>query len=234
MPGTENVFTGKSLEGLGEPVRRYLDHVLSEGTPLVGGWAVEMKGSIRVGLKLPFDAWQTLDGSQFTWRAKVPSSRLGLLEVIDSYADGQGGMTGRIFGRKAFSDTGPDAARSAATRAVMESTMAPATLLTGTGVSWQVISDHEICFRRPEVPLAEPVTIRIDDSGRPLEVEAPRWLKEKGDEGALVPFLCRFTGELKLDRMIVPETMVAGWRRPDFEPFFEARITRVEASPPQR
>ena len=138
-------------------------------------------------------------------------------------------MIGRMAGRQVFADMSPDAARSAATRAVMESTMAPATLLPDTGVEWTASSENEIRFRRATVPLAEEVTIRIDGEGRVLEVEAPRWRKEKDKPGKLIPFLCRFTGETAFGGMTVPGKMIAGWVEDEFEPFFEARITSVEA-----
>lgn len=226
----ESTFDPNSLAGLDEPVQRYLRHAVKEGTLLFKAWAVEMKGTIRAGVKLPFSARQVLDGREFIWKAKVPSFRLGLLEVTDFYQDGMGGMTGRLLGRKVFTDTSSDAARSAATRAVMESTMVPATLLTGDGVQWEVISEREIRFQRADTPRAEQVTIRIDLDGRPVEVEAPRWFKEKERPGELVPFICRFSGEKLLAGMNVPAEMVAGWQREEFEPYFRARIMSVEPS----
>ena len=223
------IFEAALLEGLDETVRSYLGQAILPGAELTRSWLLRMKGSIKVGLRLPFEARQELDGESFTWRARVPSERIRLLEVADSYRDDDGGMIGRIAGRKVFSDTSPDAARSAATRAVMESTMVPATLLPGRGVEWRVVSGNEVAFRRPGVELAEEVTIRLDGENRAAEVEAPRWLKPKGEDGRLVPFLCRFEGTFESGGMKVPSKLVAGWITDgEFEPFFEADITSVE------
>lgn len=229
MTDPARTFDPDSLSALDEPVRRYLLRATDPGTQLAAAWRLGMKGLIRVGLKLPFEATQDLDGSFFVWRARVPSNRLRLLEVTDSYRDGEGGMIGRMAGRKVFADMSPDAARSAATRAVMESTMVPATLLPGNGAEWIAASENEIRFRRSAVPLSEEVTIRIDGEGRALEVEAQRWRKEKDKPGRLIPFLCRFAGEQTFGGIKVPGKMTAGWADGEFEPFFEARITSVEA-----
>lgn len=157
----------------------------------------------------------------------MPSDRFALLEVTDSYDQGRGGTVGRLAGRKLFADTGADAARSAATRAVMESTLAPATLLPSSGVRWAADSDREIRFHRPEIAEAGEVTIRIEEDGRPSEVEALRWRKEKNREGEMVPFRCCFSGERTFNGMTVPEGLVAGWVSGVFKPFFEARIASI-------
>jgi hypothetical protein len=229
MTDSGRTFDPASVADLDEPVRRSLRRVLDPGTQLAAAWRLGMKGSIRVGLKLPFEATQELDGSFFVWRARVPSKRFRLLEVTDSYRGGESGMIGRMAGLQVFADMSPDAARSAATRAVMESTMAPATLLPETGAEWIATSENEIRFRRAAVPLSEEVTVRIDEEGQVLEVEAQRWRKEKDKPGKLIPFLCRFTGEQNFGGMTVPRKLIAGWVDGDFEPFFEARINFVEA-----
>lgn len=150
-------FDPEQLGGLDDPVRRYLTRALAPGMTVPDAWSLRMKGSIKVGLRLPFEAGQELDGRSFRWRARVPSNRFPLLEVLDYFDGTGGGMTGRGFGRPLFADTSADAARSAATRAVMESTMVPATLRPGTGIEWTARSETEIRFRRPAVSLAEEV-----------------------------------------------------------------------------
>lgn len=228
MAGAFDSFDPAVLEGLPEPVRKYFQRNLAPGVALPPAWRIRMKGSIRVGMKLPFEAEQELGVAGFRWKARVPSRRFRLLEVTDYFRDGKGGMVGRMFGRQVFADQGPDAARSAATRAVMESTMAPATLLPGTGAEWTFSSPTELRFQRSAIEAAEEVTLRTDETGRVQEVEAMRWRKDKGKPGGLLPFRCRFEGELDFNGMKVPSRMIAGWVNQEFEPFFEARITSVE------
>lgn len=186
-------------------MRRYLRRYVEPGVGLADAWFLRMEGSIRVGMWLPFEAEQEMDGSSFTWTASVPSRRFTLLRVTDSFSDGAGGTVGRVLGRRFMADTGPDAVRSAATRAVMESTIVPATLLPTRGTEWSAASDSEIRFRRPEVELAEEATVRIDASGKSREVEARRWRKERGGTGTFGTFLCRFEGEIDAHGIRVPE-----------------------------
>ena len=181
-------------------------------------------------MRLPFTAVQDLDGSSFRWSASLPSSRVGLLRVTDTYGYGEDGTVGMVLGRRMFADTGADASRSAATRAVMESAMVPATLLPQTGVVWELgASEGEIRFRRPAVADAESVTVRIDRDGRAREVEALRWFVEKGQSGRLIPFRCVFGGERAFAGIRVPETLTAGWVTDEFRPFYWARITGLAA-----
>ncbi|MGC5246744.1 DUF6544 family protein [Gordonia sp. DT219] len=216
------------LDGVEEPVRRYLAHVVAPGAQLSASWTLTMTGSIRVRARLRFAARQVLDGASFTWRARVPSNRLRPLEVTDFYRGGTGGTSGRLLGRQLFADTGPDVTRSAATRAVMESTMVPATLLPHTGVRWEVLSENAIRFRRPEVGDAEPVTVSIDALGRPGRVEALRWRADKNRPGRLVPFRATLSGERAFAGITVPEKIIAGWVTDDrFEPFYIARFAQV-------
>lgn len=226
-------FAVESVHGLAEPVRRYLLHSLSGGALISRRWRVEMRGRIRVGVRLPFTAIQDMDGSTFRWQASVPSSAVGLLKVTDSSGFGEDGTVGRILGRRVFADTGPDATRSAATRAVMESTIVPATLLPGSGAEWKSVGSDEIQFSRPEGDGSEPVTVRIDREGRAREVEALRWCVQKGHPGRLIPFRCTLEGERDFGGIRVPEHLTAGWVADGFTPFYWARITGLTSTAPR-
>jgi hypothetical protein len=59
-----------------EPVQRYLTHAIADGAPLDSGALLAMRGRIRVGPWLAFDARQELDGHSFTWQARAGLGRL--------------------------------------------------------------------------------------------------------------------------------------------------------------
>jgi hypothetical protein len=66
------VFSEAELEGLPDPVRRYLGAAIAPGTPLATSAWLRMRGQIKVGRWLPFRARETLDPHHgFTWTARA-------------------------------------------------------------------------------------------------------------------------------------------------------------------
>jgi Family of unknown function (DUF6544) len=141
--------TSVTLAGLDEPVRRYFSQAISDGAALSDGVRVAMSGRIKVGLRLPFTAQQTVDGRSFTWRARAGRGSLTPLRVIDRYADGVGSTEGRLLGRVTlFHAEDVNTARSAATRAAIESVVfAPPSVLPGRGVAWRAETEHRRSLR---------------------------------------------------------------------------------------
>lgn len=224
------IFDRSDLEGLDEPVRRYFEFSLGQGVRPADSYRLKMKGWIRAGTWMPFAAEQWLDGLDFEWVARVPARRLPVLEVTDRFRNGSGGTAGRLFGRfQTFSDESPGAARSAAMRAVMEGTLAPATLLPGRGVAWRAESDRVIAFRRPDATETSEVRLRIDGIGRPVEVSAMRWQTGDGEPSYRL-FGCVFDSVGEFGSMTVPNRITAGWGfgSESFRPFFKAAITALE------
>jgi hypothetical protein len=66
------VFSEAELEGLPDPVRRYLGTAVAPGTPLATSAWLRMRGQIKVGRWLPLRARETLDPHHgFTWTARA-------------------------------------------------------------------------------------------------------------------------------------------------------------------
>lgn len=100
-PPAPPVFGEAELEGLPEPVRRYLRASIAPGTPLATSARLRMRGRIKVGRWLPFHARQVLaPGSGFEWTARAG----GVLSGFDRYADGRGEMRWKLFGWRALDD----------------------------------------------------------------------------------------------------------------------------------
>jgi hypothetical protein len=59
-PPAAAVFTEAELDGLPSPVRRYLRYAIAEGTPLASTARLHMRGHIKLGRWLPFQAQQLL------------------------------------------------------------------------------------------------------------------------------------------------------------------------------
>jgi hypothetical protein len=230
-PPSTRRFSPDALADLDEPVRRYFSHAISDGAALSDGIRMAMCGRIKVGVWLPFTAEQTVDGRSFTWRARVGRGSLTPLRVIDRYADGVGGTEGRLFGRVSlFHAEDVDTARSAATRAAIESVVfAPPSVLPDRGVAWRAESEDIIVAGFDLPPERPEVRVRIDEHGAIRTVSATRW----GDAGEKTFRYIPFGGEIHAERrfgdLVLPSRASVGWwfGTPRFAPFFRAAISAV-------
>ena len=219
------------LQGVDEPVRRYLSHAISDSAPLSSGVRMAMSGRIKVGLWLPFTAEQTVDGRSFTWRARVGRGPLTPLRIVDQYADAVGSTEGSLFGRVTlFHAEGLDTARSAATRAAIESVVfAPSSVLPGRGVAWRAESEHVIVARFDLPPERPEVRVRIDERGAIRAVSALRWGNAGEKTFRYIPFGGEVHAERRFGDFLVPSALSVGWwfDTPRYAPFFRAKILDI-------
>ena len=187
-----------------------------------------MAGRIKVGLWLPFNATQRCDGKWFEWRASVGVGRLRALDVTDRYADGEGSMTGKLFGRwTLFAQADQDVLRSAAGRTALEAVFAPRAFLPGRGYAWRAEDDDHIVASAEIPPERVEVHLRIAPDGRLLNVVSQRWGEvSKGSFGYL-PFGADVHEERRFGDLVIPSRLTAGWRygTDEYSPFFKATIT---------
>ena len=219
------------LQGVDEPVRRYLSHAISDGAPLSSGVRMAMSGRIKVGLWLPFTAEQTVDGRSFTWRARVGRGPLTPLRVVDRYADAAGSTDGRLLGRVTlFHAEDLNTARSAATRAAIESVVfAPSSVLPGGDVAWRAESENVIVARFDLPPERPEVRVRIDERGAMRAVSALRWGNAGEKTFRYIPFGGDVHAERRFGDFMVPSALSVGWwfDTPRYAPFFKAKILDI-------
>jgi hypothetical protein len=216
-----------TLEGLDEPVRRYFEHALHGDAERARGVRLEMKGRIRAGAWLPFNAQQESDGRSFTWRARVGVGRLALLTVVDGFAAGAGATEGRLFGRRrVLRSEGTDTSRSAAGRAALEAVFAPMSLLPDRGVTWRA-EDEALIVASLDIPPERPeLRLRIERDGALRSVSALRWGNAGQREFGYIPCGCEVRAERRFGDLVVPSSVEVGWwfGTPRYAPFFEAEV----------
>ena len=226
-------FTPSLLTGLDEPVRRYLSHAIRDGTELGAGVSMTMTGRIKVGLWLPFRAYQECDGRSFAWRARVGVGPLTPLAVVDRFAEGVGSMDGRLLGRvKLFHAEDEDTTRSAAGRVALEAVYTPASLLPQRGVSWRTESETEIVATWDVPPERPELHLQIDDQGAPRSYWAPRWRNVGQREFGYISCGCDVGAERHLGDLVVPSMITGAWwfGTSRHAPFFRAQIHRLAAA----
>ena len=233
LPGPEPpwAFTDAELDGLPDPVGRYLRAAIAPGTPLATAARFRMRGQIKLGRWIPFRAEELLAPHQgFHWAARAA----GVISGFDRHVGGQGRMRWRLLGLvPVMWADGPDLSRSAAGRVVGEATWVPTALLPRFGVDWSAADDHHLTARwridRHEAALE----LVVDDLGRLREAVFQRWgdPDQTGTFG-LHPCGAEVSAYATFGGVSVPAAGRAGWfygtdRWPEGE-FFRYRLTSME------
>jgi hypothetical protein len=166
-------FSDRDLDGLPEPVGRYLHRSIAPGTPVAQAAELTMGGRIKIGRWLPFRAHEVLAPHHgFVWQARVA----GVISGSDRYVDGAGGMRWRLGGLiPIVRADGPDVSRSAAGRAGAEAMWLPTALLPRFEVAWSADRDDRITasFAVGDEPVQ--VTFTLDGSGAIRSFVFDRW-----------------------------------------------------------
>jgi hypothetical protein len=213
-----------------EPVQRYLAHAIADGAPLKSGVLLAMRGRIRVGPWLAFDARQRFQGHAFTWSARAGLGPFRPLRVTDRYADGAGSTEGRIGRLRFLHADDENTARAAAGRAAAESIWVPETLLPERDVRWRAESDTEIVASFEVPPEQVELHLTIDERGALRTVSLMRWGDIGQDHFGYIPFGGEIHEERRFGAFTLPSLVTVGWwfGTPRHQPFFEAAILSAE------
>jgi hypothetical protein len=230
-PSEPAVFTDAELDGLPDPVRRHLRRAIAPGTPLATAARLRMRGQIKLGRWLPFQAEELLAPHHgFHWAA----SAAGMISGFDRYAGGQGQMRWRLLGLlPVIRADGPDLSRSAAGRVVGEAMWVPTALLPRFGVDWSADDDHHLTARWRIDTHEAALELVVDDRGRLREGVFQRWGDpDRTGSFGLHPCGGEVTAHATFDGVSVPSAGRAGWfygtdRWAEGE-FFRYQLTSVE------
>ncbi|AUV83558.1 hypothetical protein C2R22_19500 [Salinigranum rubrum] len=135
---------------LPDPVRRYFDTALPEGSRTMDGVCVEQAGRLRVGG--PDSSWKPFTATHratvrrpgFVWDATVSVLPLTPVRVRDAFVGGEGSSRVTLFGALPLGGaTGSrELDEAALQRYLAEAVWYPAALLPEHGVSWEGVDDR--------------------------------------------------------------------------------------------
>jgi hypothetical protein len=207
-----------------DPVRRWLVHAGALDGPRADRVRLRMRGRIRVGAWLRFEATWEGDGRSFAWRARAGPGRLRPLGVVDRFADGLGSMDVRAGRRvRLVHAADEDTAGSGAGRAAVEGAIwAPPYV---ADVAWRADGDEivgawDVGPERPEV------RVGVDERGAVRSASVLRW---HGADG-YVACGANVRAERSFGTLALPSEVSVGWwfGTPRFAPFFEAEVLEAE------
>lgn len=207
------VFDPVLLEGLPEPVQRWMRHAVAPGAALLTGVEVEWTGHLRLGR-----SWRTFFSRErstlaggFVWSARTRVVGLPVTG-FDRYTRGEGEMRWRVLGRlRLVSASDDEVSRSAAGRHAAELLAAVPAVALDPAVTWEPV-DHLRATARIVVG-GEPhrVTVTVDPVGRLRELEMDRWGTPPGASFGSHRFGVLLGEERRFDSYLVPTEVVGGW-----------------------
>ena len=187
LPRAADVFDSTRVASLPEPACRYIEHAIAPGTPLASAVRLRMRGEIKLGRWLPFNAEQVIHADRgFIWTATVRLLGVPIFGGFDRLLDGAGEMRWKLLGIvRVMTASGPDITRSAIGRLQAELLWLPSVLIR-VDARWtaQDARHSSVAFSGQ----AEPVTFEIDEGGRLQSVKMQRWGNPGGGAFRLVDF----------------------------------------------
>jgi hypothetical protein len=234
-PPATAVFTEAELAGLPEVVCRHLQATIAPDTPLATSARLGMRGKLKLGRWLPFQAEQVLAPQVgFYWAARVA----GVISGFDRYLDGQGELRWKLLGVVPVTQgEGPDVARSAIGRAAGEAMWLPTALLPRFGIQWEAADDRHVTARFGLNGVAVNLRYGLEEDGRIRSVVFDRWGDpDRSGSWGLYPFGGEVTGYRTFSGLTVPSAGRIGWfygtdRWPEGE-FFRFQLTALEPTAP--
>jgi hypothetical protein len=238
QPADPRLYDPQMVAGLPEPARRFFAFAIAPGTPLLTVAEIEMKGLFNLGSKeapntLQMTARQVLAAPEgFIWSM---TARRGALRVSGSDA----AFSGRSWTRfwllnqipVARSGDDQDHRRSAFGRYVSEAVFwTPAALLPGDGILWEQVGPDAAQVTIHHDGLEQSVEVRVDEAGRPVEVQFLRWSNANSDKVyRQQPFGGYLSQFREFGGFRLPTQVEAGnhFGTAEYFPFFIAEITRI-------
>ncbi len=188
-PDDERPVTEDDLEGLDEPVQRYLRFMGVVGRPRVWSFTARFAGRFRLRPRTPWMAAEALqydsllpgpDGGHraariFTMRLRF--ARLVSMLGHDTYLGGQGRMVGTLAGRWTVAEgSGPELDQGELSTWLNDVLLLAPSMLLRTGARWRRLGPDrfEVAVTDSEHTVRAEVT--IDERGAPVDVAtSDRW-----------------------------------------------------------
>jgi hypothetical protein len=229
------VFSYDMLKNLPDPVKRYFQFTIKEGTPLHKAAEISMQGHFGLGDKttpkyLPMTAKQVLAAPEgFIWKMSGGS---GLMQVSGS--DSANWTRFWLAGILPVARAGgtKDHQLSAFARAVAEAVFwTPAAVLPGPGIHWDAENDTTARLTLEHGGMRQSVTITLTQDGQPIRVTMQRWSNANVDhQYRFQPFGGDLSVFKEFHGFTLPTHIEAGnlIGTKDYFPFFIADVTDLQ------
>ncbi|MBP6788848.1 MAG: hypothetical protein KA170_14750 [Candidatus Promineofilum sp.] len=214
-----DVVTAELLDGLPEPVQRYMRWTGVVGQPWIRTAYVRQSGRFRQGFDkpwMPMAAEQvfTIDPPGMVWQARFKMFGLPLMRARDTYQDGRGHMFGKAAGLfTIFDERGEELTQGTLTRFLSEMIWFPIAYL-GDNITWTAVDDGSADVTLSDHGRTASGRMFFDDLGRPTTFETMRYMGIAGGY-RLTPWHTPHMEWDKRDGLNIPVRGEVSWGLPE-------------------
>lgn len=233
-------FSVSDLEGLPEPVQKFLARSLKEGQPYVDSVRLRQSGTMRLSPDQPwkpFEAEQyfTTNPPAFIWLAKTNFLPLIWVVARDKYGQQQGNMLVKILATLTIVNaTGPQLASAAFIRFLAELMWFPISVLKQDYIQWEAVD--ATCARAVarDKDVKAGLTYYFDKTGDLTKVVSENRYKN-ADDPHPTPWCGYFKQYKELNGVRLPSEVEAGWElETGYFAYWRGSITHIEFNVPTR
>jgi hypothetical protein len=211
--------TFAEMQGLPEPVQRYLRLALRDGQPRLAGARLHQSGRLRTGVEsaewLDFTATETIvpEARAFVWDARVRLAPLVHAAVRDAYLNGTG--RGDVALQSTFTLSSERGGRELNAgdlyRLLAEAPWAPTLLLPREGLTWARIDGSRALASLSMGGETATMEFRFNDAGEVASVYAAERPRRYGTTYVATAWEGRFSRYVTVNGMRVPQVGEVGW-----------------------
>ena len=231
------VVSEKDLEGLPEPVQKYLRYTQIIGKERIRSVRLKQKGSIRTSQEqgwMPFRANQyyTTDDPAFIWHATVKLFYLPLMKARDRFYGGKGNMLIKLLPFITIADASGDEMDQGTLLRYLNEMMWFPTAYLEDYIQWEPIDSHSARATITVEGLSASAILYFNEKGEMRDFVAERYMSV-GDEYSLETWSTPIEEYKEINGIMVPIKGEALWKLSsgDFS-YIKLEITDIEYDNP--
>jgi len=227
------VISEADLEGLPEPVQKYLRYAQIVGKKRIGTVRLKQKGSIRTSEDqgwMPFTAEQyyTTDDPAFVWHGTVKLFYLPLMKARDRFYGGKGNMLIKLLPFITIADASGDEMDQGTLLRYLNEMMWFPTAYLDDYIQWEPIDSNSAKATITVEGLAASAILYFNEKGQMADFVAKRFMSV-GDEYSLETWSTPIEEYKEINGIMVPVKGEAVWKlnSGDFS-YIRIEITDIE------
>jgi len=226
----------RELDGLPDPVQRYLRLVLKEGQPLVASARVHQRGTFNMGQSTKTwrsfrsDQWVVTRRPGFDWDARIRVAPGMAVRVHDAYVAGEGILQAAVFGVLPVANLRgtSQVAEGELMRFLAEAAWYPTALLPSQGVQWRPVDERSAQATLSDGTIGVTLLFIFAEAGFIETVRAEARGRLEGERIVPTPWYARVWNYQERGGMLVPLDGEVAWVLPEgIRPYWRGHLEDI-------